>query len=191
MFAIIVSLFLLAAESHGAAPASGFTKFYNDYLNIPGFEVWKFINLAIFVAIMFKILRIPLSDAFKAKREQIRAELIKAEQEKQDALTKLTAAEGKLAQLETEKASILEKAKNEADFEKKRLADQTKADIVRLRQQADAELARIAGQSRASLRRFSAEESIRLAEARLRASIDDSSDSRLIKAGISEIGGLN
>lgn len=191
MFAIIVSLFLLAAESHGAAPASGFTKFYNDYLNIPGFEVWKFINLAIFVAIMVKILRIPLSDAFKAKREQIRAELIKAEQEKQDALTKLTAAEGKLAQLETEKASILEKAKNEADFEKKRLADQTKADIVRLRQQADAELARIAGQSRASLRRFSAEESIRLAEARLRASIDDSSDSRLIKAGISEIGGLN
>lgn len=191
MFAIIVSLFLLAAESHGAAPASGFTKFYNDYLNIPGFEVWKFINLAIFVAIMVKILRIPLSDAFKAKREQIRAELIKAEQEKQDALTKLTAAEGKLAQLETEKASILEKAKNEADFEKKRLAEQTKADIVRLRQQADAELARIAGQSRASLRRFSAEESIRLAEARLRASIDDSSDSRLIKAGISEIGGLN
>lgn len=189
MFALISnSIFLLA----GAAGAeSGFTKFYNEYLNIPGFEAWKFLNLFLFVGIMVYLVRKPLSEAFKAKRESIRAELIKAEEEKQAALAKLTTVEGKLAQMETEKANILKKAKEEAEFEKKRLAEQTASDADRLRQQTEAELARISNQSKAELRRFSAEESIRLAEAKLRSQINGESDALLVKANIAEIGGLN
>src|SRR5580765_6517950 len=125
MFALFSTLAFFAETGHAAAE-SGFMRFYNQYLNIPGFEAWKFLNLAIFVAILAYVLKKPLGDAFKAKRDQIRAELIKAEQEKQAALAKLTAAEGHLAQLENEKAEILEKAKAEAAFEKKRLADHAK-----------------------------------------------------------------
>ena len=45
MFAFLNNLLLFAAETtHGAE--SGFTHFYNQYLNVPGFEAWKFINLA-------------------------------------------------------------------------------------------------------------------------------------------------
>ncbi len=190
MFALISnSIFLLAGAAKG--PEGGFTHFYNEYLNIPGFEVWKFINLILFVGIFVYLVKKPLTEAFKAKRESIRAELIKAEEEKQAALAKLTLVEGKLAQLETEKADILTKAKNEAEFEEKRLAEQTAADADRLRQQTAAELARIGNQSRAELRRFSAEESIRLAEAKLRSQINGESDAVLVKANIAEIGGLN
>lgn len=180
---------LLLAGGGGAQ--SGFMKFYNDWFNIPGFEAWKFVNLAIFIALMIYFVKKPLSDAFKTKREEIRAELIKAEEEKQAALARLTSAEGKLAQLETEKENILQKAKDEAAFEKKRLAEQTKADVERLRSQAEAELTRAANQTRAELRRFSAVESIRLAEERLRKQIDGNTDAKLVKAGIAEIGGLN
>lgn len=180
---------LFAEASHGGE--SGFMKFYNDYLNIPGFEAWKFINLAIFIAGLVYVLKKPVGGAFKAKREEIRAELIKAEQEKQAALSKLTSAEAKLAQLETQKTEVLDNAKAEAEAEKKRLAEQTSADSERLRLQAAAELARLANQSRAELRRFSAEESIRLAEEKLRAEIDGAKDARLVKASIAEIGGLN
>lgn len=190
MFAFLTNLLLFAAEtSHGAE--SGFTKFYNHYLNIPGFEAWKFINLALFIAIMVYLARKPLSEAFKARRDEIRAELIRAEEEKQAALTKLVTVEAKLAELETEKQEILSKAKAEAEFEKKRLAEQTAIEIERIKQQSDAELARLTAQTRASLRRFSAEESIRLAEERLRSQIDTETDSRLVKASIQEIGGLN
>src|SRR3989442_11382603 len=115
MFAFITSFILFLAETKPAAE-SGFTRFYNDWFNISGFEVWKFINLAIFIAIMVYVLKKPLSEAFKAKRDQIRSELIKSEQEKQAALAKLTAAEAKLAQLETEKANILQKAKDDGAF---------------------------------------------------------------------------
>ena len=190
MFALITSFILFFAEAKHA-PESGFTKFYNEYLNIPGFEAWKFINLALFVGLMVYLLKKPLGEAFKAKRESIRAELIKAEEEKQAALAKLTSVEDKLAQLETEKENIIQKAKTEAAFEAKRLADQTAADADRLRQQTDAELARIGNQSRAELRRFSAEESIRLAEEKLRSQINGESDAVLVKANIAEIGGLN
>lgn len=189
MFATLTSTLLLLAGSSGGG---GFTEFYNTWFNIPGFELWKFINLAIFVALAYWALKKKkLPEWFKAKREEIRAELIKAEEEKKAALARLTTVEAKLAQLETEKETILKNAKDEAAAEKKRLAEQTKADIERLRLQMEAEIARLANQSRAELRRFSAEESIRLAEEKLRSQIDDRTDSRLVKASISEIGGLN
>ena len=189
MFGLFLKFTLLLAEAPKAE--GGFTRFYNEYLNIPGFEAWKFLNLAIFVALMVYLLKKPLSEAFTAKRDAIRAELIKAEEEKQAALASLTAAEARLAQLETEKANILEKAKAEAAAETKRISDDTAAEAKRLRLQAEAELARVQGQTRAELRRFSAEESIRLAEAKLRAAIDGTADARLVKGNIQEIGGLN
>ena len=181
--------FLLAGAPAGKE--SAFTHFYNEYLNIPGFEAWKFVNLGLFVAIMVYLVKKPLSEAFKAKRDTIRAELIKAEEEKQAALVKLTTVKGKLAQLETEKENVLQKAKDEAAAEKKRISDQTKADADRLRQQTEADLTRLSKLSQIELRRYSAEESIRLAEAKLRSQINGESDAILVKANIAEIGGLN
>lgn len=189
MIAFIVNLNLILAATGGKE--SGFTHFYNQYFNIPGFEAWKFLNLAIFIGLMVYVMKKPLTEAFKARREQIRAELIKAEAEKKAALEKLTLAEAKLAQLDTEKENILKKAKEEAAFEKERLAEQTAAEIERLRLQREGDLTRLSKQSYAELRRFSAHESVRLAEAKLRAQIDGKTDARLVKASIQEIGGLN
>ena len=47
MFALITSFGLFLTET--AHAESGFTRFYNEYLNIPGFEAWKFFNLAVFI----------------------------------------------------------------------------------------------------------------------------------------------
>jgi len=169
----------------------GFARFYDEYLNIPGFEAWKFLNLAIFIGILIYLLKKPLSEQFKAKRDAIRADLIRAEEEKKEALSRLTAVEARLAQLESEKEAILAKAKDESEEERKRLSEQTKGEIGRLRAQADAEIARLANLARTGLRKFSAEESIRLAEQRLRSQINADTDARLVKASIKEIGGLN
>lgn len=188
MFVFIYkSILLLSEPSNGG----GFIKFYNDYLNIPGFEAWKFLNLAIFVGLLIYFLKKPLSAAFKSRRDAIRAELIKAEEEKQAALARLAEIEGRLGSLETEVASILDKAKREATEDKVRLAEQTEFEVKRLRDQVSSEIIRLAHQSRAELRRFSAEESIRLAEEKLRGQIDSAKDSILVKASITAIGGLN
>ena len=141
MLASAITFLLLFAET-GHKAESGFRAAYDRYFNIPGFEIWKFINLGIFIAIMVYLAKKPLGEAFRAKREAIRSELIRAEEEKQAALSKLTAAEAKLAQLETEKQQILADAKAEAEAEKKRLAEQTKLDIDRMNAQAEADLSR-------------------------------------------------
>ncbi len=198
MFAFISNTILLFAESHAAPAAAAetgawakFLHFYNDWFNIPGFELWKFLNLAIFVAAMVYVLKKPLGDAFRTKRDQIRAELIKAEQEKQAALKELTAIEARLAQLETEKATIITNAQSEAEFEKNRLAENAVSEVERLRKQAEAELARLTGQTRLELKRLSAERSISFAERKLRSAIDAKVDTGLVKGALSEIGGLN
>lgn len=191
MFVFFYSVFLLAATGDHAADAGGFTQFYNDYLNIPGFEAWKFVNLAIFVAVLVYLVRKPMSEAFTAKREAIRAELIKAEEERQAALAQLTSAEAKLASLPVEKAAVLERAKEEAKAEKANITEQTESDIEKMRQQAESEINRLSQQVRAELRRYSAEESVRLAEEKLRRQINAENDAKLVKASLQEIGGLN
>lgn len=190
MLGFIYSSILLLAASGGQGEG-GFLEFYNTYLNYPGFELWKFINLTIFVLVLVYLLKKPLSEAFKAKREAIRADLIRAEEEKQAALAKLTAAEAKLVSLESEKTEVIRKAKAEVEAEKARLAKEAEDEINRLRNQAEAELARISSQLKSDLKRFSAEESIRLAEEKLRNKINTENDARLVKTGIAAIGGVN
>lgn len=179
---------LLAGASHGGG---GLSEFWEKYMNYPGFEAWKFVNLAIFVSVLIYFSRKPLSDAFKARREVIRAELIKAEEEKKAALAKLTEAEAKLAGIEAEKKTIMESARAEIEIEKQRLAAQAEAEAAKLHDQAAGEIIRIRQVAHKQLRRFAVEESIRLAEEELRSRLDSESDARLVKSGIQAIGGIN
>jgi F-type H+-transporting ATPase subunit b len=182
-------LFLFATG--GAESGGGYMDFYNHYLNIPGFEAWKFINLAIFVAFIVYVAKKPLSEAFRAKRDAIRADLIKAEEERKAALARFTTVEAKLASLDNERQLILNKAKAEADAEAKRIAEAAEIEASKLREQTSGEIARIAQQTRAELKRFAAQESIRLAEEKLRSKIDANADAHLVKSGIQAMGGLN
>ncbi len=178
MLAFIYSFIFLLAEG-------------TPWWNYPGFELWKFLNLIIFILIMVYLLKKPLSEAFKAKRETIRAELIKAEEEKQAALAKLTTAEAKLARIESESEEISEKAKQEAKEEKARIAREVDEEIERLRAQAASEIERKSQLVKLQLRRFSAEESVRLAEEKIKQNINAKKDAELVKASIKSIGGLN
>lgn len=196
MSAFLLNILLFAAEAGGGAAHSEgvwskIVHFWNDYANYPGFEAWKFFNLAVFIAVMYYLLKKPLTGAFKARREAIRADLIKAEEEKQAALTKLAAAEARLARLEAESKSIIEKARLDAEAESRRIAEQTEFTVSKMREQAASEVERRAKQVRSELRRFSAEESIRLAEEKIRKAMNAQKDAQLVKAGIKSIGGLN
>jgi len=197
MLAFLFSFILVfAAEGgHAASGGDGFSAWWHEtgapVLNYPGFEAWKFFNLAVFLALIVYLLKKPLSGAFKAKRDTIRFELIRAEEEKQLALAKLTETEAKLARLEAEAADVRRRAEAEANAEKTRIAAQTEFEIKKLRQQAQNEIESTAKQARLQLRRFSAEESIRLAEEKIKRDINPDADAALVRANIQSIGGLN
>jgi len=186
-------LFVLAAKNDAFSfPEGGFAYYYElvkPYIDYPGFELWKFINLGIYVAILVYFLRKPLSESFKQKREEIRAELIKAEEARKNALAELADIEAKLAGLEREKSSMLHEAKAEATTEKERIIAESNAEIARMESQADNEIARRAQQSEIELRRLAATESVRLAEQKIKSQITPEKDAVLVGAGISSMGG--
>ncbi|NNF00147.1 MAG: ATP synthase F0 subunit B [Pyrinomonadaceae bacterium] len=194
MLAFLLNIILVFAESGSSDGGSGawnsFLHFWQDYMNYPGFEAWRFINLGIFVAIVIYLVRKPVSQAFKDKREAIRADLIKAEEERQAAITELGEVEAKLAGLESEKTSLIERAKAESEEEAKRIAEDAVSDAERIRNQAENEVKRKAQLAELKLRRFSAEESIRLAEERIKQAMNPQKDAELVNANIQSIGGM-
>ncbi|HUF04749.1 MAG TPA: ATP synthase F0 subunit B [Aridibacter sp.] len=194
MLGFAISFLYILAESAPAGDQGGALAWWYEnvdpYMNYPGFEAWRFINLIIFFGILAYLIKRPLSDAFKAKREKIRAELIRAEEEKKEATARLAEAEAKLARLDTEQAALVEDARADALAENSRIKVEIESESKRLRSQAEGEVLRKSQQVRKQLKRFSAEESIRLAEEKIRRAMSAETDRKLVKANIESIGGM-
>ena len=157
----------------------------------PGFEVWKFVNLAIFVAALIFILtrKVKLGEVFKARSEGIKRELAKAKEERDAALQKLKEVEERLARLNTEVVAIKEQSAREAMEERERIARSTETEISRLSEQALREIESAGKAARKDLRHYTAEQSVRLAEEIVRREIKPEDDARLIGNNIEELGG--
>jgi len=156
----------------------------------PGFELWKFVNLFIFVALLVYILvrKAKLGDAFRARRESIKAELEKARAERDAALAKLKEVEARLSGLDNQVATIKEKSKTEAAEERERIARSTEAEIAKLTAQGQRDIENAAKTAKKDLRRFTAEQSVRLAEDMIKRDIRPDDDARLINRNIDEMG---
>ena len=157
----------------------------------PGFELWKFVNLAIFVLALVFILtrKVKLGEVFKARRESIKRELARAEQERDAALAKLKEVEERLGLLDKEVATIKEQSVREAAEERERIAHSTEAEIAKLGEQASREIERAGKAAKKELRRYTAEQSVSLAEEIVRREIKPEDDARLIANNIEELGG--
>ncbi len=162
------------------------------YLDYPGFEAWKFINLAVFVGVMIFILtrKVKLGEAFRARRESIKSELARAQQERDAAVAKLKEVEERLARLDAEVAEIQERSKREAAEERERIARSTETETTKLSEQAQREIESAGKVARHELRRYTAEQSVRLAEEIIRREMKPEDDARLIDSNIRELGGV-
>lgn len=178
-----MAFFILNQTALILAPEGG-------WFSVPGLEIWRFINLAIFVAALYYILKSPLSEAFKTRREGIRRDLIRAKEERDAALAKLAEVEKRLESLDGEVALIKSHAVQEAAEERERIKLSTAEEIKRLREQAQREIETAGKAARYELRRFAAERSIQLAEDVLRREIRPEDDARLIKGYVEELGGI-
>src|SRR3954463_2581439 len=74
----------------------------------------KVVNLLLFAVAMYFVLRRPLAEAFRARQEGIRRDLLRAEEERSAALAKLQEVEERLARLGSEVEAIQEQARREA-----------------------------------------------------------------------------
>ena len=159
--------------------------------NYPGLELWKFVNLAIFIACGLYLHRRfgrPIREALRARSEGIKRELQRAREERDQAIAKLAEVEARFEKLDAEVAVVKEKARAEADAEKARLTTATESEIAKLREQATREIESAGKAARNELRRFAAEESVRIAEGILEKEIRPEDDARLTSLTVNELG---
>lgn len=181
LFALITLLNLLSfAEGGSRIPW---------WLDYPGLEAWKFLNLFIFIIALIYFLRRPLTEAFRARRASIRRELERAQEEKKAALAKLEEVEARLARLDAEVEGIRAQSAREAADERERIEQATEREIQKLREQAGREIESAGKAARQELREFTAEQSVRLAEEIIRQDMRPEDDTRLINMEIEELGG--
>jgi F0F1-type ATP synthase membrane subunit b/b' len=157
--------------------------------NYPGFEAWKFLNLFLFVGALVYVLRKPIGEAMRARREAIRRELMRAQEERNAALAKLAEVEARLAKLDGEVAQVQEQAERDAQAEKERIARSSEDDARKLRDQSVREIESAGKVARQELRRYAAEQSVRMAEEMIRRDIRPEDDDRLVSSSIEELGG--
>lgn len=159
---------------------------------LPGLETWaKLFNLILFVAIVSYILRRPLSEALRERREGIRRELMRAQEERNAALSKLAEVESRLARVDADVEAIRVQAKKEADEERLRIERSAEEDSRKLRDQARREIENASKLARHELRRYASEQSIRIAEDLVRRNINADDDTRLVRDYVRHLGGLN
>jgi F0F1-type ATP synthase membrane subunit b/b' len=159
--------------------------------NYPGLELWKFVNLALFIACGLYLHRRfgrPIREALRARSEGIKRELQRAQEERDQALAKLAEVEARFENLDAEIAAVAEKARIETEAEKARLKAATESEIAKMRDQATREIESAGKAARHELRKFAAEESVRLAEEILEKEIRPEDDARLTSFTVNELG---
>jgi F-type H+-transporting ATPase subunit b len=162
-----------------------------SWWNYPGFELWRFVNLAIFIAAALYLDRRfgrPVREALRSRREGIKRELTIAREERDKAMAKVAEVESRLARLDEEVLLIRQQATAEAEAERGRIERSTEIEMAKLRQQARGEIESTGKVARQQLREFAAERSVKIAEQYIRKDLRAEDDNRLIGLSVEEIG---
>lgn len=162
--------------------------------NYPGLELWKFVNLGVFIIGALYLHRRfgrPISEALRARGEGIKLELQRAREEKEQALAKLAEVEAKIQRMDGEVSSIREQAKLEAEAERERIKIATEAEMTKLRQQAQREIESSAKAAVQELREFAAQQSVALAEESIKRDLRSEDDGRIIGLNVEQLGRID
>ncbi len=157
------------------------------WLNYPGLEAWKFVNLAIFIILGIIFLRSKINQGLLARRGVIQQELIAAQAERDEALAKVAEADSLLGRLNDDVRTVHEQSLKEAEEERRRLAAGTEREIEKLKQQGQREMERADKLARKELREYLAKRSFELARESLRNQMRPEDDTLLIKESIGEL----
>jgi len=158
-----------------------------DYLNYPGLELWKFLNLGIFLTAAIIILRKPIRNALIARGEGIKLELRKAQAERDQASAKLAEAEALLAQVKTDVQTVRDQASQEAEAERQRQVSAAEQEMERLKTQAARELELARKATHKGLQQFLASRSLEIAKQSVINELRPEDDLRLIRERIGEL----
>ena len=159
----------------------------DKYFNYPGLEVWKFLDLAIFLIVGIFVVRKPIKNALLARGETIKKQLLEAQQKRDEAAEQLAEVEALLARLPDDVETVRRQAKEEAELERQRQAEAAELEMKRLKAQADREWELAQKLARRELQQFLANRSIEFARQSVISQLRSEDDLRLIRDRVDEL----
>jgi F0F1-type ATP synthase membrane subunit b/b' len=158
-----------------------------EWLNYPGLELWKFADLAIFITAGIIVLRKPVANALSSRREAIRNEIAKAENERARAAEQLEEAQALLARVAADVEAAKTQAREEVTQERQRQQEAAEREIARLKVQAEREIELARKAARRSLEQFLAIRSLQVARQSVVSQLRPEDDDRFIRERLDEL----
>jgi F0F1-type ATP synthase membrane subunit b/b' len=132
-------------------------------------------------------LRKKINEALLARRDAIKQELLAAQAAREQALARVAEADDLLTRLDEHVGAIHKQATQEAEAERKRLAESTVLEKEKLKQQAQREVETANKLARKELRQFLAKRSVELARESVQKQMRPEDDTLLIKESIGDL----
>lgn len=144
-------------------------------------EIPRIVNFIIFAAVLYHLLRRPVSQFFQDRAQRIAVELDRARAEREAARSRLLQIESRLHRLDDEIKELQVQAAAEADAEEARIKAAAEAEAEKLRLLARREITSTANVARLELKAFAANQAIEMARDIIRREITDEDHHWLIE----------
>ena len=182
---LILTLVPLLAQEHQAAPPEAAAHGEAAAAHESGGEhsdlgMWKWANFAILAALMGWAIAKNAGPFFAGRLAEIQKDINEAKQVRAEAEARASAIEARLANLDSELATLRTDAKREMESESVRIQEETKRVVARAGEQAGQEIAAMSKAAENELRREASRLALELAEKKLKAQMTPAVDGALV-----------
>lgn len=142
--------------------------------------IWRVVNLALLLAVLFVFARKPMQAFFQDRRERIQGELQSAAQLRKEAEQRYAKWQRQLVDLDAELERVRATARERAEAERERILADARAAAERIRSDAHVAVEQELRRAREQLRDEASALSIQLASELLQAQVTDTDRDRLL-----------
>ena len=152
-------------------------------------DLWKVLNLVIFLAFLIYILRskVRIGEVFSNRAAAITKELEQTRRDKEESERRLAELETRLGRLDQEVADIREQSERESEREAERIRETAAVDAEKIKQAAHREIEGAMKAATGELRAFVAEQSVALADGIIRREIRGDDNTRMVNKFIDDL----
>ena len=143
--------------------------------------VWKTLNVAVLVAIIYKFARKPVASALNSTAQSAKQVVDDARSAEEKITSELSGMRFQIYVLEKEAVEMVAAAKKDAENEKTRIIEEGRQELVRMKEQARFTLEQERRKAEDDLRNWVAEESVKLAEEKLKKEMNQKRQAKLVK----------
>jgi F-type H+-transporting ATPase subunit b len=179
-----------AAEAHGATAEAGHSQGEGHgeaHESSPWPLIGKIVNFAILAGAVFYLARKPFSQYLADRGTQVRDDLVRATEMKEEAARQISDIDAKLKQLPAELDALRARGRDEVAAEEKRIDEAAAAERTKLLEQTRREIDLQLRAARRNLVTHAADLAVQVARDRIRAQITTDDQARLVDQYLAQV----